>query len=202
METLLNRKLLAPLVCAALILCAGRSSAAVLGDVTGDGRADVSDAVRMLRIAIGLELPTDRIMILGDVYPHPGVNGAHSGDQKINVQDVTFLLRRIAGLISDSDFGVTETYVAIKPLYTILPPGAQVRFTALPINMNTPITWTLLGDASTAGVMGTLDQTGLYTAPSSVNGVISITVQASSNGQVASAEVDIVNSGPPPPPPG
>jgi hypothetical protein len=184
-----------------MCILASGSKAAVLGDVTGDGNVRVDDAVKLLRISVGLDAPTDAQMILGDVAPHPGMNGRRSGDRVINVQDVIYLLRYAVGLISPADFGAVEQYVALTPLYVALAPGDQVQFTAVPVNMSGDVTWSLIGGAGGGGQLGTLTQNGLYSAADQVSTVVSATVEAQVGAQQAQAEVDVIDSGPPPPPP-
>ncbi|GAC1451098.1 MAG: hypothetical protein PVSMB11_12250 [Desulfuromonadaceae bacterium] len=70
----------------------------MLGDITGDGKIDISDAYRMLEIAVGRVQPTANDLRLGDVAPL--VNGKPSPDGVIDVADVAVILRRIVGLVN------------------------------------------------------------------------------------------------------
>ncbi|MEM7248639.1 MAG: hypothetical protein AAF533_25130 [Acidobacteriota bacterium] len=82
---------------------------AVLGDIAPvgnpDGRVTVSDVVRVLRMAVGLEVPNDEEMVRADLGPaYPVVSGTvptvyyRLGDAQINIADVVFALRVAVGL--------------------------------------------------------------------------------------------------------
>lgn len=66
----------------------------VRGDLSGNGKLDVLDALAALKIAVGLSpAPTGNQLTLGDVAPL----GAPDG--RINVQDAIAILRAVVGLI-------------------------------------------------------------------------------------------------------
>jgi hypothetical protein len=86
-----------------VLACQTRSSAAQLGDVNGDGRVNLADAVLAARLAVGAaELSPERLKA-ADVSPCPG-KGAPIGDGKITIADATRLLRYVMGLIPDIEF--------------------------------------------------------------------------------------------------
>jgi hypothetical protein len=68
------------------------------GDLDGDGVVDISDALKALRIAAGLETPTALDLARGDVAPL--VAGQRNPDGKIDLADVVAILRKVAGLTS------------------------------------------------------------------------------------------------------
>jgi len=68
------------------------------GDVTGDGTVDVSDALRILRIAAGLITPNATDLANGDVAPL--VNGVPVPDGKIDIGDAVVILRRAVGILT------------------------------------------------------------------------------------------------------
>jgi hypothetical protein len=69
------------------------------GDVNGDGKVNVQDATRFLRMAINLIPATPELIAAGDVAPK-NADGT-VGDGKVNVQDVTRIVRRAVGLEPD-----------------------------------------------------------------------------------------------------
>jgi hypothetical protein len=68
------------------------------GDLNGDGKVDVADALRALQIAIGLIMPTAADVANGDVGPL--VNGKPAPDGKINLSDAVVILEKAVGLVS------------------------------------------------------------------------------------------------------
>jgi hypothetical protein len=64
-------------------------AAPLLGDVTGDGRVNVLDVVRLVRFVAKLDVPTDQQFYNGDVSPHNG---------KLSVTDVVATLKRAIGV--------------------------------------------------------------------------------------------------------
>jgi hypothetical protein len=68
------------------------------GDLTGEATVDVADALRALRIAVGLITPIDQDMAHGDVAPL--VNDGPAPDGKIDVSDALIILKKVVGLIS------------------------------------------------------------------------------------------------------
>lgn len=69
----------------------------IMGDLNGDGRADIQDALALLRISLGLDAVTAQALAHGDVAPL--VDGVPRPDGKIDVGDVLVLLRKIVGLV-------------------------------------------------------------------------------------------------------
>jgi hypothetical protein len=66
------------------------------GDLNGDGVVTVADALKALRIAMGLDATTASDLAHGDVAPL--LNGTPQFDGKIDVSDVVLILRKAAGL--------------------------------------------------------------------------------------------------------
>lgn len=62
--------------------------ATVDGDVDGSGQTDVADAIKVLRMALGLERTTAEALTHGDI----------NGDGKLTVQDALAILRKSVGL--------------------------------------------------------------------------------------------------------
>ena len=58
------------------------------GDVTGDGKVDIKDAVTMLKIAVGAIEPTEAQRTAGDL----------NGDGKLDLADAILMLQRAIGL--------------------------------------------------------------------------------------------------------
>jgi len=72
------------------------SLSSALGDINGDGRIDISDALTALKASVGLiQLTSDQIL-RGDIGPI--VNSVHVPDGKINIQDSLEILRVVVGL--------------------------------------------------------------------------------------------------------
>jgi hypothetical protein len=68
------------------------------GNLKGTGNVDISDALKALRIAIGLVSPTFDDLMRGDVAPL--VNGVPAPDDKIDLADAIVILKRVAGLVT------------------------------------------------------------------------------------------------------
>ena len=68
------------------------------GNMKGTGSADISDAVRALRIAVGLAAPSTDEMLRGDVAPL--VNGVPAPDDRIDMADALVILRKVVGLVN------------------------------------------------------------------------------------------------------
>ena len=66
------------------------------GDLSGNGRLDMTDALFALRFAAGILRPTQQQVMIGDVAPL--VNGRSQPDGKIDIGDAVVLLRRSVGL--------------------------------------------------------------------------------------------------------
>lgn len=69
------------------------------GNLTGSGTLGVPDAVKALRIAVGLDTPTDEDKLAMDVAPLGG-DGRPAGDQGQDLRDVLLILRRVLGLVT------------------------------------------------------------------------------------------------------
>jgi hypothetical protein len=68
------------------------------GNFKGTGAADVSDALKALRIAVGLAQPSAADLLHGDVAPL--VNGVPDPNGRIEVADALVILKKVVGLIS------------------------------------------------------------------------------------------------------
>jgi hypothetical protein len=68
------------------------------GDLDVNGKVDIADALRALRIATGLIQPTATDMLHGDVSPL--VKGVPAPDGKIDVSDALLILRKAVNLIN------------------------------------------------------------------------------------------------------
>ncbi len=66
------------------------------GNFKGTGVTDISDALKAMRIAVGLDQPTITDMLHGDVAPL--VNGLPTQDNRIDIADALLILRKIVGL--------------------------------------------------------------------------------------------------------
>ena len=76
---------------------------AVTGDLNGDRRVDVRDAVQAIRFALGLDAVDAAALRNADVYPVVGREGRIVGDGRVDLSDAARLLRCAAGLLSESD---------------------------------------------------------------------------------------------------
>jgi len=75
-----------------------KSAALPSGDVNGDGAVDVGDALRVLRIAVGLDAATAEDYAAGDVAPL--VNGVPAPDGVIDIRDAVVTLRKAVKLVT------------------------------------------------------------------------------------------------------
>ena len=66
------------------------------GNLKLTGTPDISDALRAMRISVGLVQPTFNDLLHGDVAPV--VNGASAPDGKIDISDALSILRKSVGL--------------------------------------------------------------------------------------------------------
>ena len=66
------------------------------GDADGSGKVEIADALKALRISIGLETPTFGNLLGGDVAPMR--NHLPVPDGKIDIEDVILIMRKIVGL--------------------------------------------------------------------------------------------------------
>lgn len=69
------------------------------GDANNDGRVDVADALKALRIAVGLAAPTATELLHGDVAPLDS-DGVPAPDARITVADALLILRKVVGVTS------------------------------------------------------------------------------------------------------
>ncbi|HJV35382.1 MBG domain-containing protein, partial [Geomonas sp.] len=67
------------------------------GDLNGDGRVDLTDAMLALRLSIGLDPLTVDALARADVAPL--VNGVPQPDGMLDVGDVVVILRKVVGLV-------------------------------------------------------------------------------------------------------
>jgi hypothetical protein len=79
---------------------AGSGNTVPSGIITGPGKTkpDITDAMRAIRIAIGLDTPTAADLANGDVAPL--VHGKPAPDGKIGIDDAILILRKSVGLVS------------------------------------------------------------------------------------------------------
>lgn len=68
------------------------------GDINGDGKVDLADALLAMQMAVGTVQPTSDQLARGDVAPL--VNGKPSPDGKINTADAVVILQKIIGTAS------------------------------------------------------------------------------------------------------
>jgi alpha-tubulin suppressor-like RCC1 family protein len=69
------------------------------GDLNGDGRVDIADALRALQIAVALFEATPAELLHGDVAPLDA-SGVPAPDGSIGVADALVILRKAVGLVS------------------------------------------------------------------------------------------------------
>jgi hypothetical protein len=65
------------------------------GNFKGTGVTDLSDALKALRFAVGLEQPTANDLLHGDVAPL--VNGVPTQNSQIDIADALLILRKVVG---------------------------------------------------------------------------------------------------------
>ncbi len=73
----------------------------LVGDLNGNGKIDIADAVLALRIAIGSLVPSASQLQVADVAPKPGTEGRAFGDGKVTISDALRILRKAIGSISE-----------------------------------------------------------------------------------------------------
>ena len=66
------------------------------GNVTGSGKVDIKDALKLLKLALSLDATTPEQMLRGDVAPV--VNGVSRPDGVLDVFDVIYVLEKSVGL--------------------------------------------------------------------------------------------------------
>ncbi|MGQ9524017.1 MAG: dockerin type I repeat-containing protein [Armatimonadota bacterium] len=97
---------LAATVAAAVLTLSPCTAAPRLGDVNGDDRVDLSDAVLAAKMAVGIVKPDPNQLRAADVEPVSG-DGRSVGDGVITVRDATRILRYVVGLIPEAEFAPT-----------------------------------------------------------------------------------------------
>lgn len=70
----------------------------VYGDLDGDGRVAVADAVKALRALSGVARLSANQMRAADIYPFPGIGGRTAGDGILTLSDVLAVLHRALGI--------------------------------------------------------------------------------------------------------
>lgn len=70
----------------------------IIGDMNGDGKVDIADALKALQISVGLLSPTITEQLRGDVAPM--ANGKPNPDGVIDTGDALVILKRSIGLLS------------------------------------------------------------------------------------------------------
>ncbi|MBV5338757.1 MAG: Ig-like domain repeat protein, partial [Deltaproteobacteria bacterium] len=68
------------------------------GDINGDGRVDIADALLALQVSVGMTQQLDSYLVKGDVGPL--MNGLPAPDWKIDISDIVLILRTIVGSLS------------------------------------------------------------------------------------------------------
>ncbi len=184
---------------AGALMLGSPARAATLGDVNGDGVVTVADAVRLLKGITGTAPFSRYEKVVGNVYPPRTLfKQDDSGDQPINVLDVIFLLRYTAQLVSRTEFGAADQFIAVDPLYAPVGSRDQIQFLAVPFNIEGSVTWSLTSSISDPG---TIQMDGTYTAPRVVDGAYAATVKAKV-GNITGTGYVYAAPPPPPPPPG
>lgn len=67
------------------------------GDLNNDGRTNLTDALRVLQIAVGLVIPEPSDILHGDAAPVDG-SGIPLPDQQITVADALMILKKAVGI--------------------------------------------------------------------------------------------------------
>lgn len=70
----------------------------MMGDINGDGKVTVADAVALLRHVVGAETLPSHALTVADVAPRPGTGGREYGDGQVGIPDVLRVLRRAVGI--------------------------------------------------------------------------------------------------------
>lgn len=68
------------------------------GDLNRDGSVTVADVTKLLRIYLGIDLPTQSEMFAGDTRPKPGTEGRSFGNNRLQANDLNWVLRCSLGL--------------------------------------------------------------------------------------------------------
>jgi len=142
------RRFLTVLLLGSILSTPNLSYAIPDGDLTGDGVVSITDALRALRITVGLIAPpTSQDLAQGDVAPQIG--GLPSPDIQITIADALFILRKVVGLVNwPSDLsallnGDQET-----------PPVPTAANGVGTVSVD-PVTRVISGGISTSGIIGT-----------------------------------------------
>ncbi|MBK5275914.1 MAG: CHRD domain-containing protein [Desulfuromonadales bacterium] len=117
------------------------------GDLDGDGAVTISDALRALRITVGLvQPPTSQDLAQGDVAPQLG--GLPDPDGSINISDALFILRKVVGLVNwPSDLSaLLSGEQQVPPVITGASAGGTVSVD--------PLTKIISGGIVTRGITG------------------------------------------------
>ncbi|MGC8834499.1 MAG: hypothetical protein ACP5R4_10650 [Armatimonadota bacterium] len=98
----------------ASLLLAPMCSAAIRGDVDGDGSITISDAVLALRASVGLAALSPESVEAADVAPRPGLHGRVVGDGAVTVSDVVRILQVVVGLLDQGQLSpVVNTHLYV-----------------------------------------------------------------------------------------
>lgn len=100
-RSLAVRPVLLAVFLAAVAARAWSQSTPLLGDLTGDRRITIHDAVVALRISVNALRASPAQLAAGDVYPSPGTQGREFGDGRITSADAAEVLKRAVGLAPD-----------------------------------------------------------------------------------------------------
>jgi hypothetical protein len=100
----------------ALAAACSAKSASIYGDASGDGLVDISDVQIVMRVAVGLSIPSPEQIRVADVYPNPGTFGREVGDGAVNISDAALILRYIFGLIAS--LGPIQAGLDVSFLYS------------------------------------------------------------------------------------
>gem|GEM_PF-6229097 len=174
-----------------LALPASAQSTFRFGDVNGDGRINIRDAMKALRIMVQLDEPISIDQFrAADVSPRVGADGS-PGDGTVGVSDVIALLSYVVGLIPASDFFPPPVSIVVDPTQATVNAGLTRQFYAMvPGSYDTRVTWSVDGGSGN----GTITPAGLYTAPKSGTIPRIVTIRAASvadPSKVAAATVTI-----------
>ena len=100
----------------ALAAACSAKSASIYGDASGDGLVDISDVQIVMRVAVGLSIPSPEQIRVADVYPNPGTFGREVGDGAVNISDAALILRYVFGLIAS--LGPIQAGLDVSFLYS------------------------------------------------------------------------------------
>ena len=176
---------LAPLA-AVLFACAGSAFAVTPGDINGDGKVGVGDAILALQFSVEIGTPTSDQILAGDVSP---VSNGVYGDKKIDVKDSIRILQYTVGLIPAADFpGGTSVNEQSPTLGVPLPTFQAVTISGdVPLNFQLPSGFKLQGKVLgtkpkevTSEEIAVLDDKGqlVVTSPISASGDYAVGVPA------------------------